>query len=205
MEKHAVHINMLGTFEILVNGMTVLPKLQQSKKTRQLLEYLILKQGKNATHQELLENLWADQRSSNPATALRTLLHRYRSMVDEQNIPELSSSVITYRGGYSWNQNLDCTVDAFRMEQLISHASSAPQSKKESLLRQALDIYKGPLLPDSADEPWVVTRAAYFHDLYIGALFDYINRLKKRNAHAEIIKTCRKALAVEPLEERISM
>ena len=87
MSQTKIKIKMFGNFEIIVNGNVVLSQLRQAKKTCQFLEYLILKKDRAVPHEELLEMLWSDKENRNPATALRTLLHRYRSLVDESGLP----------------------------------------------------------------------------------------------------------------------
>lgn len=122
MEKKKVNISMLGKFEITVGGEVVLYQLKQSRKTRLFLEYLILKNGREATQSELLDELWAENESANPSTALRTLLHRYRSLVEQSGIDELKDSIITNRRAYQWNPDLECVVDVFELERLCNEA-----------------------------------------------------------------------------------
>ncbi|MEG1548296.1 MAG: BTAD domain-containing putative transcriptional regulator [Clostridia bacterium] len=205
MANQSVQIKLLGGFEVIVSGKVMLPRLQQSKKTRQLLEYLILKQGKSATHEELLANIWIDRNSINPATALRTLLHRYRCMVDESGITALENSVITSRGGYCWNTNLSCEIDVLEMERLTKEADwTKDTAKKQDLLSRAVDMYTGPLLPASEGENWVVGKAAYYRDIYLGSLYNLVDMLKAQQDYSRIVQICRKALDVEPLDERIN-
>ena len=70
---------------------------------------------------------------------------------------------------------------------------------------RAIEYYRGALLPASSDESWVVTKSAYYRDMYLNALFEYIDILKGEGEHAAIVQACRKALDVEPFEERVNM
>lgn len=79
-----VQINLFGGLEVLADGKPVLEQLRQSRKTDLFLEYLILRRGRPVPHEELLGALWSDRESRNPATALRTLLHRYRRIVQTE-------------------------------------------------------------------------------------------------------------------------
>ena len=112
-----IQINLFGGLEVLADGKPVLQQLRQSRKTDLFLEYLILRRGRPVPHEELLGALWSDRESRNPATALRTLLHRYRRIVQTEGLDPLEHSVLTMRGYYQWNAEMErCTVDVYVFE-----------------------------------------------------------------------------------------
>ena len=207
MPNAKIKIKMFGNFEIVVNGNVVLTQLRQAKKTSQFLEYLILKKDRAVPHEELLEMLWSDKENRNPATALRTLLHRYRSLVDQSNLPELSDSILTARGAYQWNPNLDCEIDVFEFERLCQEARTPGMSNRECIERylQMLQIYTGPLLTNSAEEMWVVPKSVYYHDLFLESVFTLLDLLKIEEEHDMIVQVCRKAMDVDMFDERLHL
>ena len=81
-----VRINLFGGLKFYADGKQVLGQLRKSRKTDLFLEYLILQRGRPVPHAELLSALWSDRESGNPATALRTLLHRYRKQIEQEDI-----------------------------------------------------------------------------------------------------------------------
>lgn len=207
MEASKIKIRMFGKFEIIVNGEPVLSQLRQAKKTCLFLEYLILKKDRSVPHQELLDMLWADKDSRNPATALRTLLHRYRSLVAQSGIPELAESIVTTRGSYQWNPDLDCEIDVFEFERLCQEARNLELSGRERIERymQLINIYTGPLLTNSADEMWVVPKSVYYHDLFLESMFTLIELLKEEEEYNIIIQVCRKAMDIDLFDERLHL
>ncbi len=207
MEKKKVNISMLGKFEITVGGEVVLYQLKQSRKTRLFLEYLILKNGREATQSELLDVLWAENESANPSTALRTLLHRYRSLVEQSGIDELKDSIITNRRAYQWNPDLECVVDVFELERLCNEARRGTLSDRERIERymQVVDLYAGPLLPSSSDEMWVVPKSVYYHDMYLSAVFALIDLLKADEGYDQIVRVSRRALEIDIYDERLNL
>ena len=207
MPQTKIKIKMFGNFEIIVNGNVVLSQLRQAKKTCQFLEYLILKKDRAVPHEELLEMLWSDKENRNPATALRTLLHRYRSLVDESGLPELSESILTARGAYQWNPNLDCEIDVFKFEQLCQEARTPGMSNRDCIERylQLLQIYTGPLLTNSAEEMWVVPKSVYYHDLFLESVFTLLDLLKTEEEYDMIVQVCRKAMDVDMFDERLHL
>ena len=207
MPNAKIKIKMFGNFEIVVNGNVALTQLRQAKKTSQFLEYLILKKDRAVPHEELLEMLWSDKENRNPATALRTLLHRYRSLVDQSELPELADSIITARGAYQWNPNLDCEIDVFEFERLCQEARTPGMSNRECIERylQMLQIYTGPLLTNSAEEMWVVPKSVYYHDLFLESVFTLLDLLKVEEEHDVIVQVCRKAMDVDMFDERLHL
>ena len=202
-----IRIHMLGRFEILINGSEVLPQLKQSRKTMLFLQYLILKKERAVTHEELLDMLWSDAESSNPATALRTMLHRYRALVDQQGLDALKDSIITNRGAYQWNPDLDCSIDLFEMEDLAVRArdASLPADERIQCYLKVQDLYQGPLLPGSASEMWVMPKSVYCHDMYLECMFKLIELLKEQEQYAMIVQVCRRAMDVDLFDERLHM
>lgn len=204
---NSIHIHMLGRFEILVNGTEVLPQLKQSRKTMLFLQYLILKRERAVTHEELLDMLWSDAESSNPATALRTMLHRYRALVDQQGIDALKDSIITNRGAYQWNPDLECRIDLFEMEEMAARARDTGLSTEERVAHylKVQDLYQGPLLPGSASEMWVMPKSVYCHDMYLECMFKLIELLKEHEQYTVIVQVCRRAMDVDLFDERLHM
>jgi len=207
MSNAKIKIKMFGNFEILVNGNVVLTQLRQAKKTSQFLEYLILKKDRAVPHEELLEMFWSDKENRNPATALRTLLHRYRSLVEQSNLPELEDSILTARGAYQWNSNLDCEIDVFEFERLCQEARTPGMSNRECIERylQMLQIYTGPMLTNSAEEMWVVPKSVYYHDLFLESVFTLLDLLKVEEEYDVIVQVCRKAMDVDMFDERLHL
>jgi len=207
MGNAKIKIKMFGNFEILVNGHVVLTQLRQSKKTCLFLEYLIMKENNAATHSELLDALWGDKESGNPATALRTLLHRYRSLVEQSGIPELADSIITSRGSYQWNPALDCEVDVFEFKRLCQEARQTTIPTRDRIERylKLLSLYTGPLLSNTADELWVVPKSVFYHDLFLESIFSLIDLLKLEEEYDMIVQVCRRVMDVDMFDERLHL
>ena len=194
MANH-VEIKLFGGFSILKNGEAVLENLSNTRKTKLFLCYLLLNKDKAISHRELFELLWSGEDYANPGTALRTLLYRYRAMIDNSDIDTLKNSIISRRGAYQWNPDLDITIDIFEFEKIAKRAIEEPciDEKKAIFLRQALELYTGNLLPDSNTEHWVVPKSVYLRDLYVKVCLEYIRILKKSNDFETIINICHKA------------
>ena len=79
--EQQIQISMLGRFTIMVDGVDLVAQLSKSKKGLSLLQYLILQEGMPVPNQQLYEVLWPSEASSNPESALKTLISRLRSIL----------------------------------------------------------------------------------------------------------------------------
>jgi len=191
-----INISLFDTLEFNKEGKPVLEELLNTRKTKQFLSYLILNKDRQVTQKELFELLWSGQEFSNPGTALRTLLYRYRTLVSEKNITELENSVFSKRSAYQWNDELDVSIDIFDFEAYsimgVNEANSP--EKRAECLKAAIDLYKGPLLKDYSGEHWIVKRAVKYRDMYVIDVFEYAAILKEENRYDEIEKVVTHAI-----------
>ncbi len=206
-----VEVKLFGGFTVCKDGEQILENLSNTRKTKLFLCYLLLNKDKAISHKELFELLWSGEDYSNPGTALRTLLYRYRAMIDSVGITSLRNSIISRRGAYQWNPDLDVSIDIFEFEKIAKRGigEDCIDEKKAIFLRQAIEKYTGNLLPESNTEHWVVPKAVYLRELYIKVCMEYINILKKKEAYDEIVKVCTNAQKFVPgsivLENELSI
>ncbi|MCR5108205.1 MAG: hypothetical protein K6B28_08565 [Lachnospiraceae bacterium] len=196
MEK--LKICLLDGLKITKGGEEILDSINHTRKTKLLISYLLLNKNRAVPHGELFELLWSGEDYSNPGTALRTLLYRYRSLVDSVGVSELSDSIISRRGAYQWNQKLDIDIDIYDFEDYANLGinSMADKEARTGYLKKAIDIYRGNLLPDSQKEHWVVPKGVYYRDMYERTVLSYIGILKENKDDEEIIKVCERAMSI---------
>ena len=199
-----IEIRMLGKFEILMDGKPVLAALKQSRKATMLIQYLVLQKGEKVTHKDLTDTLWNGERSTNPDMALRAIMHRFRNMIDAEGLKELETCIITSRGYYQWNPTMECRVDVFEMEALMEEARrQLNPAAAVARYERVLELYAGRLLPMSCNEPWVETRSLTLHVQYRIALFQVLEACKRKGENERIVKLCRRAIELDPYEERL--
>ena len=205
--KKVIDIHLFGKFEIYVNGELVLENINQSRKTRDLLSYLILHVDKEVTHSELFENLWLDDENLNPSNALRTLLYRYRKMLDQHDLPELKESILTNWGTYQWNPELDAKIDVFEFEKLCRQAKDMAVDDPERIkvAIEAMKLYTGDLLSIASETAWLIPISVYYHDLFLTNTFVIIDSLKVQEDYQEIIHVCKTALDIDLFEDRLHL
>lgn len=198
-----LRVCMLGDFSITHGADTINDSDNRSKKVWLLLAYVVYFHNRSITQDELIELLWGDdERSTNPANALKTMFHRLRTMLDQLGAGMGHKLIIRRQGGYLWNPELACVcdVDEFESQYKAGKELSDPQQKLQSYLN-ALSFYGGDFLTRLESEPWVVPINAYYHNLYIQAVHETVPLLEEAGRLEEAAHLCRKAIEIEDYDE----
>ncbi|MDR2133421.1 MAG: hypothetical protein LBP30_08825 [Clostridiales Family XIII bacterium] len=202
--KRKALVSMLGGFELRINDAVINESMNRSTKMWALLSYLILRRGKNVPQSELIDLLWPDDKSRNPLNALKTLLYRTR-MCFSPVLGEDVNLVLSRRGFYLWNPEIECVVDVERLETLCREVEEedADEEQKLDLYRQIAYLYKGDFLPKLSEMLWAVTNSAHYHALYLSAVRKFSDMLVERELWSELNDLCVKALEIDPFDERL--
>ncbi len=201
-----IKIFMLGKFEIMVDGKSASKVLSNSKKGRLMLQYLILHKDESIASSDLYEVLWPNEASSNPESALKTLVSRMRAALSKLD-EGLGRCIVTSRGAYRWNSDLPCSIDVFEFEELCRELARATVMNRatEDKFEKALSMYAGDLNAGADGESWIVSRSAYYHTLYLRTAYLAIRLMKENKDYDGIIRICRRALDIDSFDETMHL
>ena len=140
--ENQLQINMLGGFSLQYNGKVIDYQSSRSHKLWLILEYLITFRDKEITQNELIELLWGDEFTENPANTLKTLLHRLRTMLEELDFAPGKEMIIYNRGIYAWNPKLNFVVDTDQFLSLCTLGDEAEDAEQKVMYYlSAIDYY----------------------------------------------------------------
>ena len=77
-----IRVTLLGNFEICNGDTKIEETINRSKKMWNLLGYIITYHNKHISQTEYIDMLWPDEVSTNPTSALKTLLSRVRTLLE---------------------------------------------------------------------------------------------------------------------------
>lgn len=191
-----INIKMMGSFSLEMNGKTISEEDNRSKKMWLLLSYLILNRDKKVSADDIVDFLWEDAgKVTNTVSAVKTTVHRLRSMISELE-PGLGARLITYRDrGYGWNDEIASSADIDEFTKLCSSAEFNDHLR-------AIDMYDE-LLPSFSDARWLKPLCSSYHERYISLVEDCCDILSEREEYDRIIEICRKAISIDSLNEHI--
>jgi DNA-binding SARP family transcriptional activator len=177
----------------------------RSKKVWLLLAYMICCRDRAISQDDIINLLWGDEESStNPINALKTMLHRLRTMLDGLEPGAGHALILRRDGSYAWNPNAQFTFDAEAFDVLCAAGAAADSDdvRLEKYLR-ALSVYSGDFLPKLISEPWVVPINAYYHDLYMRTVCSSAEMLEAAGRYGDVVEICRRAVIIEPYSEEM--
>jgi len=204
MDKQ-IEIKMLGRFSILVDGADIASQLSKSKKGLALLQYLILQEGASVPNQQLYEVLWPSESSSNPESALKTLISRMRVILGKYS-EKLSRCIVTDRGSYRFNMALELDVDLYEFKRIQTMLAAKRTVEEEDLplYEHAVSLFTGDLLSDgNGQESWASSLHIELHRDYLKMIYRYLDELERLEKYDEITYVCRKALEIDSFDEKL--
>jgi DNA-binding SARP family transcriptional activator len=163
-------------------------------KPRALLARLLLEPGRVVPVDTLVDDLWRDP----PASA-----HKVVQVYVSQLRKALGADAIETRApGYLARAAAD-ESDLGRFEQLAERARGTGEpAKKAALLREALDLWRGPALAEFRDEPFAEAAARRLAELRLYALEERIDAQLDLGEHARLVPELEALVEEEPLRER---
>lgn len=199
-----IRIQMMDTFAIYINERKIDLLVNKSRKGASLIQVLISHRGRPVPNNRLLSTLWSEEKSTNPENALKTLVSRLRTLLNQIS-PGLGSCVVADRGAYHWECLPGMTVDLYEIDGILSRleGDGLAQEERQELYAALLKLYPGDLLQNCERNEWAVVEAATLHDQYMKAVFACIDLLKENQQHEEIISVCRRALEVDNFHDHL--
>lgn len=150
-------INVLGAFEATIDGVSIVPT---AGKPRQLLAMLALNPGRTVTVDALVEELWWTKAPRSAYGTLQTYVMHLRKLIaaalPAADGPTARTVLETGHTGYVLRLEPE-TLDAQRYGRLAAAGRRAGLAgdypAAERLLRDALSLWRGPLLVDVTHGP----------------------------------------------------
>lgn len=197
-------ISLLGGFRMERDGKILTDDINRSQKLWSVLAYLVIHRDRDIPQSEFIEQFWQEDNSSNPASALKTLLYRIRAMI-EPLFGEDVQPVVSRRGAYAWNREIVCEVDLDRFEALCIQAQAPETNDKTrlALYREAVALYQGMLLPKLSDQIWLMPLATRCHAHFIAAVKELSGLLAQQNLYEELSELCLRASELDPMDESL--
>ena len=202
-----IRLRLLGSFQVDVDGKSAADVLAHSPKGVQLIQYLILNRGRMETTMALTQAMWPDSEASRPESALKTLVSRLRTLL-QQVRPELGACLRTVRGGYQWVTQPGVSVD---VEEFLDVAEDlrgridVDNDLQARSFRRMMSLYTGRLLQDQEQPEWMKQRAEALHNLYLNVVEEALQKLQDAGREPETVSICREALDADPLNSALNM
>ena len=163
-------------------------------KPKALLARLLLEPGRVVPADTLVDDLWREP----PASAYKVV----QVYVSQLRKALGADAIETRAPGYLIRASAE-ESDLGRFEQLAEEARGAGEpSRKAKLLREALDLWRGPALAEFRQEPFAESAARRLAELRLYALEERIDADLELGEHARLVPELEALVEDEPLRER---
>lgn len=191
-------INFLGSMEIITSKGILREQDFKAPKSSRVVTYLLL--HRRATHPplEIASALWPND-IADPDTIsgnIRGQIYRFRqafSLISEYQLVESTPN------GYRINPELRIMTDLQQFDKLwdsISYATAT--SKKVDLMKQAVEIYRGPLFENASDEHWITSMVNNYNLKYVGLVNELLLKLAEAEDYSGVQKYAAQSLEIVP-------
>jgi DNA-binding SARP family transcriptional activator len=174
-------------------------------RQRMLLARLLVARGRVVGVDQLVEDLWGDDRPGHPAAAIHAFVSRLRRQLEPDREPRSSASVLaTVAPGYALRVEPD-QVDAARFEQLVRSAGAVGGARPADAfaqLTEALALWRGGAFEEFAEHGWARAEADRLDELRLEADEYRADAGLRSGRAAEVATTLAAHVTRHPLRER---
>lgn len=196
--RSPIAVHGLDQFEVAVRGVPV--RGWRAGKARNLLQYLLLRQGRVVSKDALFDALWPTS-STSGSSSLKVAVHMLRRTLDaaQQDAPDAMLRLRTSGEGYVLDVE-NVFVDFQEFDELIDTAHALQRHAPERAMdhfRRAVRLYRGDFLP-TVRLDWAEVHREWLRSRALLAL----DRLRSADLaggdYLAVIGWCRRTLDLEP-------
>jgi DNA-binding SARP family transcriptional activator len=149
----AVRVRALGNFIIEHDGMK--PNGKSHYRLLEFLKTLVALGGSGVNASTLAEVLWPESEGDASQRALHTSLHRLRKLLGADNAILLEDGKLSLNADLCWSDVTALQSLTIQAEE-IRKTEETPASRLAAIGDRLMSVYRGPLLADEADKPWLL-------------------------------------------------
>jgi DNA-binding SARP family transcriptional activator len=164
------------------------------QRQRAVLALLAIHVGEVVPSEQLITELWGESPPRTAATALQNAVSQLRKVLGPDALE-------TRAPGYALKTGRE-SVDAYRFERLLSEARSAEAERRVTIVREALELWRGPPLGDFAYETFAQNEAGRLGELRLVAIEERIEAELELGRAADLVGELEALVRENPLRER---
>ena len=195
-----LEFRLLGPLEVWKDGR---PLRLGGERQRALLALLLLHANEVVSSDGLIDELFDGQATGTAANALQAGVSRLRRVLEEGDSSRL---VVTRPPGYVLQVAPD-QVDLARFERLLEEGRRALSADDplgaSAILREALGLWRGPLLADLGSQEFAERVRRRLGELRLAAVMERIDADLALGRHGELVGELEALVAEHPTEEHL--
>lgn len=195
-------VNTLGKFQVTDGDSVINDDNLRSPMLSKLFMYMLLYRDKTLTTEDIATAIWQGEETDNPTGALKNLMYRLRKSLNK-HFGEFEF-ILTNRGSYRWNPEIEVNIDIEHFEELIQTAKNE-NIMENSIIKyeNAIAMYQGDFMSKLMDMHWILTLNTYYHSLYLSCVKALAELYVKVGRYEDLEHLCSDALKYENADEQI--
>ena len=190
-----LRIQLLGGFAVSRAGRPVPPGAWRLRKAKSLIKLLALANGHRVLRSEIGELLWPERAPASVQNNCAQALHVARRALeacgaDGDAIASTSDGLLALR------EPVDVDLDTFE-----AAAARGAELRTVEMVRAALDLYAGELLPEDLYEDWTAARREAVREQHLRLLMDLAELHVDAGKPPEAIEALERAVVADPHHE----
>ncbi len=195
-------VNTLGKFQVTDGDSVINDDNLRSIMLSKLFMYMLLYRDKTLTTEDIATAIWQEEETDNPTGALKNLMYRLRKSLNKY-FGE-SEFILTNRGSYRWNPEIEVNIDIEHFEELIQRAKNEHITENAIIkFENAIAMYQGDFMSKLMDMHWILTLNTYYHSLYLTCVKALAELYAKVERYEDMERLCSEALKYENADEQI--
>lgn len=196
-------VNTLGSFYLKYEDVVLKEDSIRSPMLTKLLLFMIMHREQILTTDDIATALWQEEEVDNPAGALKNLMYRLRTIL-KKYFGDVEF-ILTSRGSYHWNPEVELVLDAEQFEELINKARKESETEEEAIqyYEEAIRLYQGDFMPKLMEMHWVVTASTYYHSMFLSAIKGLAELYISAEKYHEMENICNEALDIDKVDEQL--
>ena len=198
VEDGEVLVRLFGDFELRNQHGHMIEN--RSRTPLLLLKYILLKHPGTVGIDEILQ-LWPVSKAGvNPESTVAVRLRRAREALRPLQLDK-KKGLIHYHNGKFWiNPSYTLKRDIDEFSDIIKKLSTCPPNDPEGLklCRNALDLFRGPLIEYTQSAPWLEEYRSYYRDAFCWLAIDTLNRIRTLDAKETLPLLMQRTVSIAP-------
>jgi DNA-binding SARP family transcriptional activator len=199
-----MRFRILGPMEIEGSAGPAVPYAPRAAKLRVVLGALLVRSGEVVSVQALTDELWRDDPPRTATTTLQVYISQLRKHLDAAEAGSGREALVTRQPGYVLRVAPE-QLDLARFEALHASGRRALEAgdfaQAAALQRQAIGLWRGPLLSDTPHGPALEAAAVRLEEAGVAALDQRIRADLELGRHRDLIAELQSVTARYPLRE----
>ena len=188
MGEHVLRIELLGGFQVVVDGRPLAPESWPQRKPAALVKLLAVTPGSRLRREQIMDALWPDFDPPAAAANLRKALHAARRTIGADAIVSVGDLLA-----------LPAAVD---VQEYWTLGATARRTRDADTYAAAVDLYRTGLLPEDLYEDWAATYRDELRGDWLSLVEEYAGVLEAGGDLNGAARAVQRLVAAEPLAEQ---